>query len=90
VVSKKPVTCAPDDSVQAAVGMMKEALVRRLPVVGFAGVLLGIVSMNDILLTSAGTRPSAARTSSRHCRRFVPISIRPACHCCLTTEGHIR
>jgi CBS domain-containing protein len=50
VVSKKPVTCAPEDSVQAAVAMMKEARVRRLPVVGFAGVLLGIVSMNDILL----------------------------------------
>ena len=48
-------TCAPDDDVQAALATMKEHRVRRLPVQGFGGSVLGMVSMNDILLT-AGPR----------------------------------
>jgi CBS domain-containing protein len=43
------VTCAPEDGVLAALAAMKQARVRRLPVVGFGGTLLGILSMNDIV-----------------------------------------
>jgi CBS domain-containing protein len=48
-------TCDPDDDVHAALATMKEHRVRRLPVEGFGGTVLGIVAMNDILL-AAGAR----------------------------------
>ena len=48
-------TCGPDDGVHAALATMKAHRVRRLPVEGFGGTVLGIVSMNDILL-AAGPR----------------------------------
>ncbi len=48
-------TCGPDDDVHAALATMKQHRVRRLPVEGFGGTVLGIVSMNDILL-AAGAR----------------------------------
>ena len=35
-----------------ALTAMRQARVRRLPVVGFGGVLLGILSINDILLAA--------------------------------------
>jgi CBS domain-containing protein len=49
-------TCAPDDEVLAVLATMRQHKVRRLPVVGFGGMLLGIVSMNDIVL-AAGAQP---------------------------------
>jgi len=48
-------TCEPDDDVHAALMTMKQHCVRRLPVKGFAHTVVGIVSMNDILL-AAGPR----------------------------------
>jgi CBS domain-containing protein len=45
-------TCGPDDDVRKALEIMKEHGVRRLPVEGFGGTVMGIVSMNDILLAS--------------------------------------
>lgn len=52
VASKQLATCAPEDDVQAALATMRHARVRRLPVVGFGGTVLGILSMNDILLAA--------------------------------------
>jgi CBS domain-containing protein len=52
VSTKTVVTCAPEDEVRAALTAMKQALVRRLPVVGFGGTVLGMLSMNDILLAA--------------------------------------
>jgi len=49
-------TCGPDDDVHAALATMKEHRVRRLPVRGFGSTLLGIVSMNDILLAAGPKR----------------------------------
>jgi CBS domain-containing protein len=55
-VAQTPVhTCGPDDDVQAALDAMKQHRVRRLPVEGFGGTIMGIVSMNDIV-RSAGPR----------------------------------
>jgi CBS domain-containing protein len=55
-VAQTPVhTCGPDDDVRAVLETMKQYVVRRLPVEGFGGTVLGVVSMNDILL-AAGTR----------------------------------
>jgi CBS domain-containing protein len=50
-------TCDPDDDVHAALATMKEHRVRRLPVEGFGRTVLGIVSMNDILLTAGARKP---------------------------------
>jgi CBS domain-containing protein len=43
-------TCAADDSVSTALERMAEARIRRLPVLGEDGALVGIVSIDDILL----------------------------------------
>ena len=48
-------TCEPDDDVHAVLATMKQRRVRRLPVEGFGHTVVGIVSMNDILL-AAGPR----------------------------------
>lgn len=47
-------TCGADDDVTTALETMKKARVRRLPVVDAAGVLRGILSIDDILLRAAG------------------------------------
>jgi CBS domain-containing protein len=52
VARKHVVTCGPEDDVHAALATMKERRIRRLPVAGFGGSVLGIVSMNDILLAA--------------------------------------
>ena len=52
VARKTVVTCGPEDDVHTALAKMKEHRVRRLPVEGFGGTVLGIVSMNDILLAA--------------------------------------
>jgi CBS domain-containing protein len=52
VATKKLATCAPEDDVQAALAAMRQARVRRLPVVGFGGTVLGILSMNNIVLAA--------------------------------------
>ena len=53
VARPAPVTCTPSDDVHQAMGKMKSSRVRRLPVVEKDGTLVGIVSMNDLLLTIA-------------------------------------
>jgi CBS domain-containing protein len=45
-------TCTPEDDVQAALAAMGKARIRRLPVVGFGNSLLGVLSLNDILLAA--------------------------------------
>lgn len=50
-------TCGPDDDVQAALDAMKQHCVRRLPVEGFGGTVMGIVSMNDIVLAAGSRKP---------------------------------
>ena len=51
VARPNPVTCSPRDDVHQAMGKMKSHRVRRLPVVDKDGTLVGIVSMNDLVLT---------------------------------------
>jgi len=57
VVQTPVYTCGPDDEVQAALETMKQHGVRRLPVEGFGGTVIGIVSMNDIVLASGPRKP---------------------------------
>jgi CBS domain-containing protein len=53
VVNESPITCTPRDDVHQAMGKMKTHRVRRLPVVDKDGTLVGIVSMNDLVLAIA-------------------------------------
>lgn len=48
-------TCGPDDDVHSVLELMKSHRVRRIPVAGFGGTVLGIVSLNDLAL-AAGPR----------------------------------
>lgn len=57
VARPQVLTCSPDDDVQTALATMKEHRVRRLPVEGFGGTLLGVVSMNDILQAAGPRKP---------------------------------
>jgi CBS domain-containing protein len=49
VMKVAPFTCAPDDDVESVLAVMKQHVIRRVPVTGFGGTVLGIVSMNDIV-----------------------------------------
>ena len=53
VARTNPYTCSPRDDVHQAMGKMKAHRVRRLPVVDADGTLVGIVSMNDLVLAIA-------------------------------------
>lgn len=50
-------TCGPDDDVHSVLEMMKSHRVRRVPVAGFGGTVLGIVSLNDLALAAGPRRP---------------------------------
>lgn len=50
VISGKLCSCAPDDEIHVALQTMKDGRVRRLPVVARDGSLVGVISMDDILL----------------------------------------
>ena len=47
-MAKQLSTCHADDSVAAALGLMASSQVRRIPVVGDGGRLVGILSLNDV------------------------------------------
>jgi CBS domain-containing protein len=49
-MSHKVYSCAPEDDVHAALRVMREGRVRRLPVITKAGELVGVISMDDVLL----------------------------------------
>jgi CBS domain-containing protein len=57
VATKKVVTCVPEDDVETALAAMRDARVRRLPVVGFGNTVVGLLSMNDIVLASGSDKP---------------------------------
>jgi CBS domain-containing protein len=52
VATKKVATCGPDDEVRAALDTMTQARIRRLPVVGPDEALIGMLSLNDIVLAA--------------------------------------
>ena len=49
-------TCRPDDWIDSALAIMTERRVRRLPVVDDAGRVVGVLSMNDVVLESGTTK----------------------------------
>jgi CBS domain-containing protein len=57
VATRNVTTCRPDEEVETALAAMKRARVRRLPVVGTDGTLVGMLSINDILLAAGANKP---------------------------------
>jgi CBS domain-containing protein len=57
VVQMPVSSCHTDDDVHTALETMKRHRVRRLPVEGFGGSVMGIVSMNDIVLAAGPRKP---------------------------------
>jgi CBS domain-containing protein len=55
VMSHKLFSCAPEDDVHVALQTMKAGCVRRLPVITQGENLVGVVSMDDILLRAQPT-----------------------------------
>jgi CBS domain-containing protein len=51
VISGKCFTCGPEDDIHTALRRMQENRVRRLPVIGEAG-LIGVISIDDIVLNA--------------------------------------
>jgi CBS domain-containing protein len=52
-VAQSPVvSCAPEDDVRDALALMKQARIHRVPVVGSGITVLGVLSLNDIVLAA--------------------------------------
>jgi CBS domain-containing protein len=60
VATEKVVTCVPEDDIETALAAMRQARVRRLPVVGFGNTVVGVLSLNDILLVAGADKPIRA------------------------------
>lgn len=80
-VMRRPVeTCRTDEDVNVALGRMKERRVRRLPVLDDQGKLVGMLSLNDIVLaTGSGANAVKPRvvmqTFKAICAHNVPVMV---------------
>ena len=63
-MAKHLATCSPDSTIETALALMKEAGVRRLPVVDHHGKLAGVLSLNDLARAARrlGGTPEGIRT----------------------------
>jgi len=52
-------SCRPDDDIQAAMEIMADKKVRRLPVIDAAGKLEGILSVDDVILRTDSQIPGS-------------------------------
>jgi CBS-domain-containing membrane protein len=50
VMSKNVHSCSPDDDIHAALRAMRDGHVRRLPVITKQGTLVGVISIDDVLV----------------------------------------
>ena len=64
VMSKNVFSCAPDDDVHIALAAMREGRVRRLPVISKGDALVGVISMDDVLLRAEATGSGKAGVSA--------------------------
>ncbi len=78
VMSSKAYACAPEDDIHAALRTMREGHVRRLPVITKEGALVGVISMDDVLLRaeplSLGRTPELS--SEEIIKTFRAINVR--------------
>jgi CBS domain-containing protein len=63
-MSQRVISCGPEDTLDHAECLMREYRVRRLPVVGMQGRLLGMLSLTDLArVTASGRWPDRAVSS---------------------------
>lgn len=79
VMARAVKTCRPEDTLESAERTMREAQVRRLPVVDAKGRLLGILSLNDIAThhQQTGARASNGLAGDSIALTLAAISARP-------------
>jgi predicted transcriptional regulator len=65
VMSRQVLACRPEDKLGDVVKTMRRAQVRRLPVTDAAGVLLGILSLNDIAIEAERGKNDRTRADVR-------------------------
>ncbi len=63
VMTTDPHTCRVDETAQQVLRRMRDARVRRLPVVNDAGGLVGAVSVDDLVLVAQNVRAGTDRVS---------------------------
>jgi CBS domain-containing protein len=62
-VAQRPVhTCGPDDVADAVLATMRRYRVRRVPVEGFGGTVLGILSLDDLAMAAGPGKTIDERT----------------------------
>jgi len=85
VMSGKLYSCAPDDDIHVALQTLREAKVRRLPVIAADGSLVGVISIDDIVFRaeplSLGKEPELSsdevvRTFRTINQQLVPVPVR--------------
>ena len=76
VMSKKVFSCAPEDDVHVALVAMREGRVRRLPVITKEGALVGVISVDDVLLRAetTGVRKAAGVSAEEIVNAFRAIN----------------
>jgi CBS domain-containing protein len=74
VMSKNVYSCAPDDDIRVALTAMREGRVRRLPVITKEGDLVGVISMDDVLLRAEGSVRAGAISSEEVVSAFRAIN----------------
>jgi len=75
VMTRQPVVAGEGKSVSAALKEMRRVGVRRLPIVGEAGQLVGVVSLDDILDSVAGEMLEVA--GSLRNEQLIETALRP-------------
>lgn len=61
-VAQSPVyTCTPEDEADAVLATMRTHRVRRVPVEGFGGTVLGVISLDDVAVAAGADRALADR-----------------------------
>ena len=65
VMTAEPVSVAADESLADAHGRMREAQVRRLPVVDEDNAVVGVLSLNDLVNEAFGGKSKAAQKRQR-------------------------
>jgi predicted transcriptional regulator len=73
-------SCSPDDDVEAVLAIMKAHAIRRVPVEGFGGTVLGIVSMNDIVRAAGRTKKSVHAAEVIDTLQSIGAHHQPALH----------
>lgn len=79
VMTQKVYSCAPEDEIHVAMRVMREGRVRRLPVVSRKGDLVGVVSIDDVLVRAEPLSLGrvAELSSEEVVRTFQAINTRP-------------